>query len=146
VKEGLSEVDRWHAKCGDVGSKQLAKIFPNLKFPVKMRCEFCMQGKMHHLGHKTNAKDDRLEYLPGENMHVDLSGPYGSSLGGSKYTMLCLDIGSKFLWSRGLGKKSDAPSALKEVLADAEAASGRKLRFLQTDNDISVEGVRVLST
>ena len=34
IKEGLSEVDRYHAKCGDIGIKYLKRAFPSLKVPA----------------------------------------------------------------------------------------------------------------
>lgn len=40
IKEGLSEVDRYHAKCGDIGIKYLKRAFPSLKVPAQYRCEF----------------------------------------------------------------------------------------------------------
>lgn len=49
--------------------------------------------------------------------------------------MLCLDLGSKFLWSKGLAAKSDFFEALMEVIADCQGASGKQLRNLQTDGD-----------
>ena len=51
VKEGLSEVERYHAKCGDVGSKYLKRAFPALKIPKQYRCEFCIEGKIHKFEH-----------------------------------------------------------------------------------------------
>jgi hypothetical protein len=135
VKDDLPVVERWHAKLGDVGMKTLKKALPDLVVPKKHRCESCIMGKMHSLGHKSNAKNDRVKYAPGECLHVDLGGPYCPSHSGCKYSMLILDMGSRFLWARGLVAKSDFLGPLKDVIADCQAASGRRLRFLQTDGD-----------
>jgi transposase InsO family protein len=131
----MTEAERWHAKLGDVGVKTLHRVLPELRIPKNLRCEYCIQGKMHNLGHKSDASGERVQYAPGENLHTDLAGPYAKSLSGHRYSMLFLDLGSKFLWSRGLAAKSDYFAALKAVMSDCEAASGRKLRFLQTDGD-----------
>ena len=50
IKEGLSDVERLHAKCGDVGIKYLKRAFPALKIPKQYRCEFCIEGKIHKFG------------------------------------------------------------------------------------------------
>ena len=43
VKDGLSQVERYHAKCGDVGIKYLKRAFPSLSIPKNFRCEFCIE-------------------------------------------------------------------------------------------------------
>ena len=62
IKEGLSDVDRLHAKCGDVGIKYLKRAFPSLKIPKKYRCEFCIEGKIHKFGHAACKPGERTEY------------------------------------------------------------------------------------
>ena len=37
VREGLSTVERYHAKCGDVGIKYLKRAFPKLTIPKLFR-------------------------------------------------------------------------------------------------------------
>ena len=34
IKEGLSEVNRYHAKCSDMGIKYLKRALPSLKVPA----------------------------------------------------------------------------------------------------------------
>ena len=63
-KEGLSELDRYHAKFGDVGVKSLKKALPHLKIPNKYRCTFCIEGKVHKFGHPKCPVEDRTQYLP----------------------------------------------------------------------------------
>ena len=64
VKQGLSDVERYHAKCGDVGIKYLKRAFPSLKIP-QYRCEFCIEGKIHKFGHPACKPGQRTEYSPG---------------------------------------------------------------------------------
>ena len=63
IKEGLSEVERYHAKCGDVGIKYLKRAFPALKIPKQYRCEYCIEGKIHKFEHGACKHGERTEYL-----------------------------------------------------------------------------------
>ena len=75
AKEGMSDLERWHGKLGDVGLKAIKRAVPSLKVPKKFRCEFCIDGKIHKFGHSKCSKGERTEYLPGECIHSDHSGP-----------------------------------------------------------------------
>ena len=99
IKEGLSEVDRYHAKCGDIGIKYLKRAFPSLKVPAQYRCEFCIEGKIHEFGHGPCAPGRRTEYPPGVCIHSDHTGPYAKSSGGSRYSQLFIDCGFDYLWA-----------------------------------------------
>ena len=135
VREDLSELDRYHAKLGDVGIKAMKRALPQLKIPTKYRCEACIEGKIHKFGHKKCKSGDRTQYLPGVCIHSDHSGPYARSIGGYRYSQLFMDRGSGFLWAVRMTKKTGHYDAFPRVIADARAASGRKLQFFQTDGD-----------
>jgi hypothetical protein len=135
VKEGISDLDRYHAKLGDVGIKAMKRALPDLKIPKKYRCEFCIDGKIHKFEHKKCKEGDRTNYLPGECIHSDHSGPYTRSMGGARYSQLFLDRGSGYLWAYRMAKKTGHYDVLPLVIADAKAASRRDLRFFQTDGE-----------
>jgi hypothetical protein len=59
VRPGLSEVERYHGKFGDIGAKYLKRIMPTLKIPAQFRCEVCIDGKMHKFNRVEG--DDRTE-------------------------------------------------------------------------------------
>jgi hypothetical protein len=80
IKPGLSEVDRYHAKFGDIGIKYLKRCIPSLKVPTQYRCEVCLDGKMHRFNHKACAEGVRTVYEPGTCIHSDHSGPYVHAL------------------------------------------------------------------
>jgi hypothetical protein len=108
-KEGLSDLDRYHAKLGDVGLKAMKKALPNLKIPkgmTKYRCECCIEGKIHKFGHPKCAEGDRTEYLPGACIHSDHSGPYAYSLGVTGilncFLIVVQVISGLFAWPRKL--------------------------------------------
>ena len=65
IKSDLSEVERMHAKCGDIGIKYLKRIFPDLKIPKQYRCEYCIEGKIYKFGHGPCAPGRRTTYPPG---------------------------------------------------------------------------------
>ena len=87
IKEGLTRIDRYHAKLGDIGIKAMKKALPSLKIPKQYRCEFCIEGKIHRFGH-TKKEVTRIEYDPGVCIHSDHSGPYARSLGGHRYSQI----------------------------------------------------------
>ena len=93
IKEGLSEIDRLHAKCGDVGIKYLKRAFPDLKVPKKYRCQYCIEGKIHKFSHPACAPGRRTIYLPGQSIAADHAGPYAVSTGGSKEAIIYLLFG-----------------------------------------------------
>ena len=113
----------------------MKKAMPELRLPKKFRCEHCIEGKIHKFGHGKAESGERIEYRPGACIHSDHSGPYASSLGGHRYSQLFLDRGSGFLWAVRMPKKTGHYEATPLVIADARAASGRKLQYFQTDGE-----------
>ena len=134
-KDDLSEVDRYHGKLGDVGVKAMKKAIPSLDVPAKHRCVHCIEGKMHKRAHKKCKEGERTKYLPGVCLHTDHSGPYKQSLGGHTYSQVFMDMGSGYVWAKRMKAKTGHYQALPEVLADARAASGRRVQFFQSDGD-----------
>ena len=135
IKSDLSEIDRYHAKFGDVGIKYIKRALPGLKIPSQYRCEYCIEGKIHRFGHKACAPGTRTEYEPGVCLHSDHSGPYAKSLGGHRYSQLFLDRGSKYLWAVRMTKKSGHYMATPSVLTDSAALSGRPVQIFHSDGD-----------
>ena len=129
VREGLSAVERYHAKCGDIGVKYLKRAFPKLAIPKLFRCEFCIEGKIHKFGHGPCKPGRRTEYEPGVCIHTDHSGPYTKSYGGARYSQLFLDRGSGYLWAFRMAKKTGHYDATPKVLLDSQALSGRPVQM-----------------
>ena len=57
------------------------------------------------------------------------------SAGGAKYTGFYLDVKSRFVYAKLLSSKTDHYRAMREVIQDARARSGRPMRFFKTDGD-----------
>ena len=108
---------------------------PQLSIPKQYRCEICIDGKIHHFGHKKVQDGVRMQYLPGVCIHTDHSGPYASSVGGARYSQLYLDRGSGHLWAFRQKKKTDHYETTPLVFTDSWGISGRKPQILQTDGD-----------
>ena len=85
--------------------------------------------------HRGAKEEDKIQYLPGVCLHTDHSGPYTMSLGGHRYSQLYMDLGSGYLWAIRMAKKIGHYQATPIVIADAQAASGRKLQYFQSDGD-----------
>ncbi len=135
IKEGLSEVERYHAKCGDVGIKYLKRAFPSLKIPKQYRCEYCIEGKIHKFGHAACKPGRRTEFPPGVCIHSDHSGPYARSYGGARYSQLFLDRGSGYLWAFREQTKTEHYRVAPLVFLDSQALAGRPVQFFQSDGE-----------
>ena len=55
----LSQIDKYHAKLGDIGIKYMKRCMPTLKIPSQYRCDVCISGKIHKFGHKKCAEGVR---------------------------------------------------------------------------------------
>ena len=108
----LTEYQKWHQKLGHFGAEKIRRCnIPNLKIPrPPQKCEACVSGKMHKLGHtgKPDSETKKPTYAPGEYIITDLQGPYTQTRGGSKYNQIFLDLGSKMIWSFRLKSKTEA--------------------------------------
>jgi len=135
VKQGLSDLDRYHAKLGDIGIKYMKRCLPSLKIPKQYRCEFCIDGKIHKFGHHPAPSGVRMDYAPGVCIHTDHSGPYAQSVNGYRYSQLYLDRGSGYLWAIRQKKKDNHYEDTPKIFIDARALSGKRVQILQTDGD-----------
>ena len=63
-----------------------------------------------------------------------------TSLGGSKYVLICVDDFSRFKINRFLKKKSDAATALKNIIAEFITPAGLKIGSIRTDEGGEFEG------
>jgi len=136
-KPGITEIEAWHDKLGHIGAGALRRCqIKNLSIPkTPFRCEACIKGKMHRLGHSSKNPEREIFYKPGEYIQTDLQGPYTNSVGGAKYSQIFIDFASRKLWTVRLKNKTESDDAIESVLADAQARSGRKCKILRTDGD-----------
>ena len=74
IREGMSDMERWHNKLGHVGTKIVRTCdIPNLKIPsTPFRCESCIRGKMHSGNHSSKSTGRKTDLKPGEYIITDL--------------------------------------------------------------------------
>jgi hypothetical protein len=87
IRSDLTDLDRYHAKFGDVGVNYIKRALPSLKIPKQYRCEFCIDGKIHKFRHGPCA---------GLNIYlvcVSTLTTYAKSIGGWRYFQLYLPVG-----------------------------------------------------
>ena len=97
VKQGMSDMERWHSKLGHVGTKIIKGCnIDKLKIPkTPFRCEHCIRGKMHTGNHSTRTTGRKSELRAGEYIITDLQGPYVRDINGNKYSQIFIDVVSK---------------------------------------------------
>src|ERR1700753_4362281 len=66
---------------------------------------------------------------------TDLQGPYVRSKTGCIYSQIFVDLVSSRVWTVGLKDKTGSNDAIRKVLLDARARSGRPIKILRTDGD-----------
>jgi hypothetical protein len=135
VKPGLSDLERYHAKFGDIGVKYIKRCLPEISIPRQYRCEYCIDGKIHRFEHRTKPFSARIELAPGTVIHTDHSGPYAKSLAGARYSQLYIDIGSGYLWAKRQASKICHYEDTPKILIDARGLSGRDPLILKSDGD-----------
>ena len=76
-----------------------------------------------------------------ERFLIDITGPFlATSLGGTRYAMLCVDDFTRFKFVRFLKHKSGATKELRELVAKHTAPSGIKIDTVRTDGGGEFEG------
>ena len=94
---------------------------------------------MHKLGPASSSPQSRNEphetFLPGECVVTDLQGPDVRSRTGAYYSQIFIDLVSRRVWTVGLTDKTGSDEAIRKVLIDAKARSGRNIKILRTDGD-----------
>ena len=136
---GAEEAWKWHARLGHVNMPALRKMVKEelvRELPkvgqVDQLCEACLLGKQKRLPFPKKAEHRARRIL--ELVHGDLCGPIAPETpNGSKYFLLLVDDRSRYMWVAMLPSKDRAGEAIKEIKAQAEGESGRKLGTLCTD-------------
>ena len=72
---------------------------------------------------------------------IDITGPFHvTSLGGNRYTMLCVDDFTRFKFIRFLKHKSDAAKELRELVAEHITPAAIKIGTVRTDGEGEFKG------
>lgn len=130
----------WHERLGhiseagmDVMESKEAVIGLDLKKKERLSfCESCQHGKQIM---DPFSKEGRRAMEPLELVHSDVCGPMNvTSLAGNKYFLTFVDDFSRHTTVFFMKNKSEVFKHFKTYLAEAERATGKKLKILRSDN------------
>lgn len=143
VARGKETPQLWHERFGHLGYDNLARLTKMVRgihtsaeeFKAAGNedlCEPCTMGKQHRLPFKASSS---VAKRPLALVHTDVCGPLPvTSKGGNNYFLTLLDDHSKLSAVRPLARKSDAATALKEILTLLEKQSGYTVQRIRCDN------------
>ncbi|XP_075491081.1 uncharacterized protein LOC142529427 [Primulina tabacum] len=103
----ITELDLWHQKLGHANFKTLKNLskyhavrgMPNLSSGISYVCRDCQKGKQTRVSHPVLPTSGTTCCL--ELLHMNLMGPMEvESIGGKKYSFVCVDDFSRFSWDQ----------------------------------------------
>ena len=99
-------------------------------------CESCVvsQPQSHPHVHGKNPTKVK-EFVVGQSMHMDNTGPWAWAPGGLRYRLLFTDEVCSFQVTVYVALKSEAPAAWAYAKSVFKALTGNELRFVRTDSD-----------
>ncbi|XP_075479000.1 uncharacterized protein LOC142519868 [Primulina tabacum] len=137
----VSELKLWHQKLGHANFKTLKNLgkydavrgMPNLSSGIPYVCGACQKGKQTRVPHQVLQHYETTRCL--ELLHMDLIGPMEvESLGGKKYSFVCVDDFSRFTWVSFLIEKSDKFAAFKKLHAKITNLHDLRVGKIRTDH------------
>lgn len=128
----------WHSRLGHINHATVnalgrsGRLGEDWKEDVEnAQCVACIQGKGTRQPSRPSAN---RASNPADRISADLWGPASTaSLGGSRYFLTCYDDNSRYVYTKAIKRKSDAPLALQRFIVLAETQTGRKVKLLRTD-------------
>jgi transposase InsO family protein len=130
---------RWHQRFGHIhfaalrkmGCEELVRGLPIID-QVQQVCDACLAGKQRRTAFPQKVLWRSTEPL--QLLHGDICGPISPATpSGNKYFLLLVDDYSRYMWIDLLPSKDTATTAIKNIQAEAERKSGKKLLMLRTD-------------
>ncbi|KAH9681068.1 hypothetical protein KPL71_026802 [Citrus sinensis] len=126
----------WHLKLGHMSEQGLKilserKLLPGLKSVSLPFCEHCVTSKQHRL--KFSRSIARSKCIL-DLIHSDVWESPDISIGRAKYMVTFIDDYSRRCWVYPIKKKSNVFSVFKEYKTRVELESGKKIKYLRTDN------------
>jgi len=94
-------------------------------------CDACLQAKAH--AKNLSKKTECMATKPGEQLYMDLTGPFPLSLGGSRYDAKIVDQFSRKPWGGHLRTKDQVYNILKKHLVYLKG-KGITTQYLRCDN------------
>lgn len=141
-KMDSSDIYDWHRKLGHMNAKDLKLALQNqnllgLNFnPSETlgECETCILAKMHRVPAPREKTAQRTSELL-EIVHTDVCGPIRTpTIKGNKYFVTFIDDYSRYSRVYILKNKNEVLDKFKEFKEIAETHTGKRIKFLQSDN------------
>lgn len=137
----------WHMRLGHLGERSMFELHKrNLLKGVKSCklgfCEYCVYGKQRRVSFKVASHTSKgvLDYV-----HSDVWGPVAvSSNGGAYYFVSFIDDFSRKVWVSFMKHKSEVFTIFKQWKAQVENRTGRKVKYLRSDNGLEYRDTEFL--
>uniref|UniRef100_A0ABD2WR87 Retrovirus-related Pol polyprotein from transposon TNT 1-94 n=1 Tax=Trichogramma kaykai TaxID=54128 RepID=A0ABD2WR87_9HYME len=136
----ISVKEKWHRMLGHVNfnylntlsKKQLLQGIPSNWKNEHLKCQICIENKMHNLPYK-NQRTKAMRAL--EIVHTDVCGPF-KTLGfrGEKYFVSFIDDYSKLARVYCIKTKDEVLECLIEYVNTCENAIEKKVKVIRCDN------------
>ena len=140
----------WHSRLNHMSYQTLKKItakasqqlkgvsIPRHHFDDKkgLQCDICALGKITSKGLPKKSVDAR-DHKPLDTISIDLMGPIKPrSRAHCKYTLVIVDVKTKYAWVRFIAKKSEAAEKMKEFinLAASHLNDYGSIKRIRSDN------------
>ncbi|EGD82185.1 hypothetical protein PTSG_11936 [Salpingoeca rosetta] len=129
----------WHRRLGHRSLTDVAKLLDDNGISYQQHhrdqiqpCTQCMPYKIQRKPVRKAADDHSTE--PGGRLHGDLQGPFPSAAKTHKYVLFVVDEKTRYADTMVISKKSDAPTALRQLVATTAIPIDRGA-LLQVDAD-----------
>lgn len=137
-----SSIDEWHERFAHV-SKDRIKLMAKTNAVKDLRidstpekegpCLDCAVGKCHKTSHR-QATTPKTK-IAGACLHMDTVGPMQeTSIGGSKYMVLCKDEATSYRRVKFVSTKAEIPSYVKMMIKSTTIDTANEVATLRTDN------------
>jgi len=131
-------LDIWHRRLAHInenGLRYLAKhdLVTGLDIQTNGSlgpCDGCAKGKHHQAPFPKDAS--RATNIL-ERLHMDLQGPFDTSIQGFRFTLGVIDDNSRMGWKRYLKLKSEASEEIQALITKLETYTGRKVKIVRID-------------
>ena len=123
-----------HSILGHIGKSSLEKTVKNIGWKLSghlSTCESCAKAKAIAKG--VSKTGSEIEQKPGDRMYVDISGPYPTTVGGSKYWVMAVDGHSRMKFSGFITRKSEIAKFVEGILGKMKTF-GHKVKLIRCDN------------
>lgn len=133
----IDELQLWHMRLGHMSQRGMEelhrrKLLKGVHGCKLGFCKYCVMGKQTRVQFtiSTNKSKGTLDYI-----HSDVCGPSDVvSIGGFRYFVTFIDDYSRKVWVYYLKEKSEVFEKFKEWKAMVENQTGKKIKYLRSDN------------